>query len=94
MLEGDPETGDTSDAGMIRAFANERGILQMAGLTRVQNVRAERQSRQAPTEADRESRERSLAESDEERDTGTAADDGHARADDVRGRPRCRRRRR
>ena len=84
MLEGDPETGDTSDAGDDPRLRQRERDIADGRFDERQNVRAERQSRQAPTEADRESRERSLAESDEERGR-TAADDGHARADDVEG---------
>jgi hypothetical protein len=81
IVEGDPETGDTSDGGdNPRLRQRERDIAD-GRFDERQNVRAERQSREAPAETERESRERSLAESGEERGR-TAPDDGHAGADD------------
>lgn len=81
MLEGDPETGDTSDAGDDPRLRQRERDIADGRFDERQDVRAERQSRQAPTEAERESRERSLAESGEERGR-TAPDDGQPRADD------------
>ncbi len=81
MVEGDPETGDTSDAGDDPRLRQRERDIADGRFDERQNVRAERQSRQEAPEAEGESRERSLAESGEERGR-TAPDDGHARADD------------
>jgi hypothetical protein len=81
IVEGDPETGDTSDAGDDpRLRQRERDIADGRIDERAHRETA-RQPREAPTETERESRERRLAESDPERGDA-AADDGHARADD------------
>ena len=81
IVEGDPETGDTRDAGDDPRLRQRERDIADGRFDERQDVSTERRSRQAPTEAERESRERSLAESGEERGR-TAPDDGHARADD------------
>lgn len=81
IVEGDPDTGDTRDAGDDPRLRQREKDIADGRFDERQNVRSERQSRQAPTEAERESRERSLAESGEERGR-TAADDGQPGADD------------
>lgn len=84
MLEGDPDTGDTSDAGDDpRLRAREREIADGRFDERAHRETA-RQSRQAPAETEGEGGERPLAESGEER-SGTAADDGHTGAEDEQG---------
>ena len=81
MLEGDPETGDTSDGGdNVRLLQRERDIAD-GRFDQRQDRESARQSRQAPTETEGESRERRLPESGEERDDA-APDDGHSGADD------------
>jgi hypothetical protein len=81
MVEGDPETGDTSDGGdNVRLRQREREVAD-GRFDERQDVRSERQSRQAPAETAREGGERPLAEPGEERG-GTASDEGHARAED------------
>ena len=84
MLEGDPETGDTSDAGDDPRLRQRERDIADGRFDERQDVQAQRQSRQAPTETERESRERRLAESGEERGR-TAPDDGHPGADDEQG---------
>jgi hypothetical protein len=80
MLEGDPETGDTSDAGDDpRLRAREREIADGRFDQRADSESRVR-ARQAPTETEGESGER-RAPGPAERDDA-AADDGHARADD------------
>jgi hypothetical protein len=80
MVEGDPETGDTSDAGDDpRLRAREREIADGRFDERA-NRENESRARQAPTEAERQSGERRRA--DAEIGDDAAADDGHARADD------------
>ena len=81
MVEGDPETGDTSDGGDDSRLREREREIADGRLDERQNLRAERQSRKAPAETEREGGERPVAESGEERDDA-AADDGHARADD------------
>ena len=84
IVKGDPDTGDTSDAGDDpRLRAREREVADGRFDERAHRETA-RQPREAPAETERESRERRLAESDPERGDA-AADDGHARADDVEG---------
>ncbi len=81
IVEGDPETGDTSDGGDDgRLRAREREVAD-GRFDERQDLRTERQSRQAPAEAEGPSGERRLAESGEER-SDAAADDGYAGADD------------
>lgn len=80
VLEGDPDTGDTSDAGDDpRLRAREREIADGRF-----DERADRESRvrarQAPAETEGESGERRVPGSEERSDA--APDDGHARADD------------
>ena len=92
IVEGDPDTGDTSDAGDDpRLRQRERDVAdgrfderRQGQSAERQNLRTERQSREEAAEAERASRERSLAESGEERG-GPTADDGHARTDDEPG---------
>src|SRR4029077_8534168 len=80
MVEGDPETGDTSDGGDdARLRAREREIADGRFDERAHRETQSR-SRQASTETEGESGERRLSESGEERGDA-AADDGHARAD-------------
>jgi hypothetical protein len=81
MLEGDPETGDTSDAGDDPRLRQRERDVADGRFDERQDVQAQRQSRQAAAETVREGRERSLAEPGEERGR-TAADDGHSRAAD------------
>ena len=81
MVEGDPETGDTSDGGdNARLRAREREIAD-GRFDERQNREAQSRPRQAPTETEGESGERRLPESGEVSDDA-AADDGHTRADD------------
>jgi hypothetical protein len=80
MVEGDPETGDTSDGGDdVRLRTREREIAD-GRFDERQDREAQSRSRQAPAETERESGERRLSESGEER-SDAAADDGHAGAD-------------
>ena len=81
IVEGDPDTGDTRDAGDDPRLRQRERDIADGRFDERQDVRSERQSRQAPAETERESRERSLAESGEERGR-TEPDDGHAGADD------------
>ena len=81
MLEGDPETGDTSDGGdNARLRAREREVAD-GRFDERQDRESRVRARQAPTEGEGESRERPVAESGEVSDDA-AADDGHTRADD------------
>jgi hypothetical protein len=81
MLEGDPETGDTSDGGdNARLRQREREIADGRFDERA-NREAQSRARQAPAEGEGESGERRLSESDSER-SDAAADDGHTGADD------------
>jgi hypothetical protein len=81
MVEGDPETGDTSDGGdNPRLREREREIADGRFDERA-NRETQSRSRQAPAETEGESGERRVSESGEERDHA-AADDGHAGADD------------
>jgi hypothetical protein len=80
MVEGDPETGDTSDGGDdARLRTREREIAD-GRFDERQNREAQSRSREAPAETERESGERRLSESGAERGDA-AADDGHAGAD-------------
>ena len=63
IVEGDPDTGDTSDAGDDPRLRQRERDIADGRFDERQDVRSERQSRQAPAETERESRERSLAES-------------------------------
>jgi hypothetical protein len=81
MVEGDPETGDTSDGGDNVSLRQREREIADGRFDERQDVRSERQSRQAPAETAREGGERPLAEPGEER-AGTASDEGHARAED------------
>ena len=81
MLEGDPETGDTSDGGdNVRLRQRERDVADGRFDAR-QDHEAQSRSRQAPAEAEGKSRERRVPEPGEERDNA-AADDGHPRTAD------------
>ena len=81
MLEGDPETGDTSDGGdNPRLRQREREIADGRFDERA-NREAQSRSRQAPAETEGEGGERRVSESGEERDHA-AADDGHTGTDD------------
>ena len=81
MVEGDPETGDTSDGGDdVRLRAREREVAD-GRFDERQDRESRERARQAPAEGERESGERLLPESDQER-SDAAADDRHARADD------------
>ena len=81
MLEGDPETGDTSDGGdNVRLRQRERDIAD-GRFDERQDRESRVRARQAPTEGEGESRERPVAESGEERGDA-AADDGQPGADD------------
>ena len=84
IVEGDPETGDTSDAGDDPRLRQRERDIADGRFDERQDVRSERQSRQAPAETEGEGRERPVAESGEERGR-TAPDDGHPRADDEPG---------
>ena len=81
MVEGDPETGDTSDGGDDSRLREREREIADGRFDERQNLRAERQPRQAPAETERQSGERRLAEPGEERDDA-AADDGHSGTDD------------
>ena len=86
IVEGDPDTGDTRDAGDDPRLRQREKDIADGRFDERQDVRSERQSRQAPAETERESRERRVVESGEER--GDAApDDGHAGADDGEAEP-------
>jgi hypothetical protein len=81
MIEGDPETGDTSDGGdNPRLRQRERDIAD-GRFDERQDRETQSRSRQTPAETEGESGERRVSESGEERDHA-AADDGHAGADD------------
>ena len=80
MVEGDPETGDTSDGGdNVRLRARERDVAD-GRFDERQDRESQSRSRQAPAEGERESGERRVSESDSERGDA-AADDGHEGAD-------------
>jgi hypothetical protein len=79
MVEGDPETGDTSDGGEdVRLSQREREIADGRFDERAHRE-AQSQSRQASTEAEGEGGERRNADAAQRDDAD--ADDGHARAE-------------
>lgn len=83
MVEGDPDTGDTSDAGDDpRLRAREREIADGRFDPRADSESRVR-ARQAPAETEGEGGERRVPGGEERSDA--AADDGHAGADDESG---------
>lgn len=84
MVEGDPETGDTSDGGDdVTLRAREREVADGRFDERAHRESA-RQSRQPAAETEGRSGERRLSGQAEERDDA-APDDGHLRAADEQG---------
>ena len=81
MVEGDPETGDTSDGGDNARLRDREREVADGRFDERQDREAQSRSRQAPAETEGESGERRVSESGEERDHA-AADDGHTGADD------------
>lgn len=82
IVEGDPETGDTSDAGDDPKLRNrERGIAD-GWVDERQDREAQSRSRQAPAETQGESGERRVQPDGGEELHSAAADDGHAGAED------------
>ena len=81
MIEGDPETGDTSDGGDDSRLREREREVADGRVDERQDREAQSRSRQAPAETEGESGERRVSESGEERDHA-AADDGHTGADD------------
>ena len=80
MLEGDPDTGDTSDAGDDpRLAAREREIADGRFDERAHREAAERQPRRAPAQTEGDGGERRGADAPLSDDAG--ADDGHAGAE-------------
>ncbi len=85
IVEGDPETGDTSDAGDDpRLRAREREVADGRFDERAHRESADaRRARQPSAEEEGDGGERRRADAAERDDA--AADDGHARADDGQG---------
>jgi len=81
MVEGDPETRDTSDGGDNPRLRQREREIADGRFDERQDREAQSRSRQAPAEGEGESGERRVSESDSERGDA-AADDGHAGADD------------
>ncbi len=82
MVEGDPETGDTSDGGdNVRLRQREREVAD-GRFDERQDREAQSRSRQAPAETEGESGERRVQPDDGEELHRAAADDGHTGADD------------
>jgi hypothetical protein len=81
MVEGDPETGDTSDGGDNVGLREREREVADGRVDERANRETQSRSRQAPAEGEGESGERRVSESDSER-SDAAADDGHKGADD------------
>jgi hypothetical protein len=85
MIEGDPDTGDTSDAGDDPRFrAREREIADGRFDERAHRE-AQSRSRQASAETEGESGERRVQREDGAQLRDAGSDDRHARADDEPG---------
>jgi hypothetical protein len=82
VVEGDPETGDTSDGGDdTRLRDRERGIAD-GWIDERQDREAQSRSRQAPAQTEGKSGERPVQPDDDEERDAAAADDGHPGAED------------
>jgi hypothetical protein len=83
MVEGDPETGDTSDGGDFAGLRQREREIADGRFDQRAHREAQSRSGEASTETERPSGERRDADAAVSDDA--AADDGHARADDVAG---------